>query len=141
MTRELSDDELTGLHTRGDCFVSLCRSEGWGLGAFDAAGYGNPVVTTGYGGHLDYLDGSPYLVRFDVVPVDDPAGAPSYVPDQHWSQPDLDHGAELLREVVAHRREAESQAERLSRDLLARYRPSAVAGLFRAAVETGGKGH
>ena len=140
VTRELSDDELAGLHTRGDCFVSLCRSEGWGLGAFDAAAYGNPVVTTGYGGHLDYLEGSPYLVRFDVVPVDDPAGSPSYVPDQHWAQPDLHHGAELLREVVAHRREARSHAESLSREVRERYRSAAVAATFRAAVESGDKG-
>src|ERR1019366_10116369 len=55
MTGELADDDLHALHIRGDCFVSLCRSEGWGLGAFDAAAYGNPVVTTGHGGHLEYL--------------------------------------------------------------------------------------
>jgi len=41
VTRELSDDDLRALHERGDCFVSLCRSEGWGLGAFDAAAFGN----------------------------------------------------------------------------------------------------
>lgn len=139
VTRELSDDEVAGLHIRGDCFVSLCRSEGWGLGAFDAAAYGNPVVTTGYGGHLDYLDGSPYLVRFEVVPVHDPAGFPSYVPDQHWAEPDLDHGAELLREVVAHPREATGRAESLSRELRFRYRPAAVAATFRAAVESHGE--
>ena len=57
VTRELSDDDVRALHERGDCFVSLCRSEGWGLGAFDAAASGHPVVTTGFGGHLDYLAG------------------------------------------------------------------------------------
>ena len=98
------------LHERGNCFVSLCRSEGWGLGAFDAAASGNPVVTTGFGGHLDYLAGTDYLVRFDLVPVDDPAGYPSYAPDQHWAEPDLDHGAELLRHVMAHRDEAAARA-------------------------------
>ena len=140
VTRELSNDEVAGLHLRGDCFVSLCRSEGWGLGAFDAAAYGNPVVTTGFGGHLDYLEGSPYLVRFDVVPVHDPAGVPSYVPDQHWAEPDVDHGAHLLREVGAHPREATAHAESLRGELLWRYRPAAVAATFQAAVEAGGQG-
>jgi hypothetical protein len=105
------------------------------LGAFDAAAHGNPVVTTGYGGHLDYLEGSPYLVRFDTVPVHDPAGYPTYAPNQHWAEPDLDHGAELLREVMAHRRQARAQAEALAGELLWRYRPAAVAAAFRAAVE------
>ncbi len=136
VTRDLSDDELGALHQRGDCFVSLCRSEGWGLGAFDAAAHGNPVVTTGYGGHLDYLEGSPHLVRFDVVPVQDPAGYPSYAPNQHWAEPDLDHGAELFREVMADPRRARAQAEALAGELRWRYRPAAVAAAFRAAVES-----
>jgi glycosyltransferase involved in cell wall biosynthesis len=136
VTRELSDDDVGALHRRGNCFVSLCRSEGWGLGAFDAAASGNPVVTTGFGGHLDYLAGSPYLVRFDLAPVHDPAGYPSYVPDQHWAEPDLDHGAELLRHVVAHRDDAAARAASLGRELRWRYRPAAVAATFRAAVES-----
>ncbi len=64
VTQELSEVELGGLHLRGDCFVSLCHSEGWGLGSFDAAAHGKPVVTTGFGGQLDYLAGSPLLVDY-----------------------------------------------------------------------------
>ncbi len=101
ITRRLSDGEIGRLHDDGDCFVSLCRSEGWGLGAFDAAAHGTPVVTTAFGGHLDYLAGSPHLVDFDLVAVEDPSGLPSYAPDQRWAEPDLDHGAAVLREVLA----------------------------------------
>jgi hypothetical protein len=136
VTRELSDDDLRALHERGNCFVSLCRSEGWGLGAFDAAAYGNPVVTTGFGGHLDYLAGSHYLVRFELVPVDDPAGYPSYAPDQQWAEPDLDHGAELLRQVMTHREEAAVRAAALARELRWRYRPQTIAADFRSVVES-----
>jgi len=124
------------LHRRGDFVVSLCRSEGWWLGAVDASAHGSPVVTTGYGGHLDYLEGSPHLVRFDVVPVQDPAGYPSYAPNQHWAEPDLDHGAELLREVMADPRRARARAEALAGELRWRYRPAAVAAAFRAAVDS-----
>ena len=134
VTQELSDGDVHGLHERGNCFVSLCRSEGWGLGAFDAAVSGNPVVTTGFGGHLDFLEGTPYLVNFELVPVHDPAGFPSYAPDQHWAEPDLDHGAELFRHVVAHRDDAFAHAESLGRELQERYRPDAVAAAMRAAV-------
>ncbi len=136
ITRELSDDDLRGLHERGNCFVSLCRSEGWGLGAFDAAVFGNPVVTTGFGGHLDYLSGSDLLVRFDLVSVDDPAGYPSYAPDQHWAEPDLDHGAEVLRRAMTHSDEAGARAAALARDLRWRYRPQAIADQFRSIVDS-----
>ena len=134
VTRQLSDDEVRALHVRGDCFVSLCRSEGWGLGAFDAAVCGNPVVTTGYGGHVDFLAGSPFLVRFDLLAVQDPAGYPSYAPDQRWAEPDVDDGAEMLRRVCSDRTGARSEAAARAEELRWRYRPEAVAGAFVAAV-------
>jgi glycosyltransferase involved in cell wall biosynthesis len=113
----------------------LCRGEGWGLGAFDAAAYGKPVVTTGFGGHLDYLADSPYLVGFELVPVRDPAGIPSYAPNQRWAEPDVDHGAMLLREVAANRDQASAWASAAAEQIVSRYRPSAIAAAFRSAVE------
>lgn len=138
VTRPLPEAAIAALHRRGDCFVSLCRSEGWGLGAFDAAAYGNPVVTTGFGGHLDYLGGSPYLVDHRLVAVDDPRGRPSYTPDQRWAEPDVDHGAAMLRAVVADRDLAAARAGALAREIRERYGPAAVAAAFRAAVGSAG---
>jgi short subunit fatty acids transporter len=40
----LTDGEMLALHEVGDCFISLARAEGWGLGAFEAASLGNPVL-------------------------------------------------------------------------------------------------
>jgi glycosyltransferase involved in cell wall biosynthesis len=135
VTGTMTDRDVGALHRRGDCFVSLCRSEGWGLGAFDAAAYGNPVVTTGFGGHLDYLGGTPYLVDFDLVSVHDPSGFPSYAPDQRWAEPEVDHGAALLRYILAHRKEAAEVAAATAREIAWRYRPAAIATAMRAAVD------
>ena len=135
VTRSLTHDEIAALHRRGDCYVSLARGEGWGLGAFDAAAHGNPVVTTGYGGQLDYLAGSPHLVRFARIAVDDPAGRPSYAPDQRWAEPDLDHATALLREVAADPRRAAASAAPRAADIRRRYSAAAVATRFREAVE------
>ncbi|MCH7663866.1 MAG: glycosyltransferase [Chloroflexi bacterium] len=49
ITKHLSNEEIHDLHIQGDCYVSLCHAEGWGLGAYDAASFGNPVIMTGYG--------------------------------------------------------------------------------------------
>ena len=130
-----ADREIEELHAGGDCFVSLCRGEGWGLGAFDAAAHGNPVVITGFGGQLDYLAGSPYLVDFELVPVVDPMGFPSYAPDQRWAEPDLDHAAALLRAVAGGPEQATEGAGLLGEEIRHRYRPAAIADAFRAAVD------
>jgi glycosyltransferase involved in cell wall biosynthesis len=135
ITRTVADDEIAALHHRGDCYVSLCRSEGWGLGAFDAAAYGKPVVMTGFGGQLDYLEGSPYLVGFELVPVYDPATLMKQNPDQRWADPDIDHAAALLRQIAADPRDAAASAQSRAGKIRDRYRPEAVAEIFRAAVD------
>jgi glycosyltransferase involved in cell wall biosynthesis len=135
VTRALTSREVSALHRRGDCYVSLARGEGWGLGAFDAAAHGNPVVTTGFGGQLDYLAGSPHLVRFELVPVQDPVGFPSYAPNQRWAEPDVEHAARLLREVAADPHRVTMRAQPIAAEINRRYSPLVVAGAFRRAVE------
>ena len=136
VTAQLSERDVAALHQRGDCFVSLARGEGWGLGAFDAAAYGNPVVTTGFGGQLDFLGDSPTLVRFDLVPVHDPAGQSSYGSYQSWAEPDLDHAASLLQTVAGAPEPAREFAAARGEEIRRTYSPAAVASAFRAAVES-----
>jgi len=96
-----SQDRIDGLHQRGNCYLTLARGEGWGIGAFDATAYGNPVIATGWGGFLEYLTADDaYLVDHRVVPVHHQAFA-SYSPDQHWAEADTEHAVELLRAVAA----------------------------------------
>jgi glycosyltransferase involved in cell wall biosynthesis len=135
ITGAFSDGDIADLHRRGDCYVSLCRAEGWGLGAFDAAANAKPVVMTGFGGQLDFLGESPYLVNFELVPAEDPVSFPSYAPDQRWAEPDLEHGEAILREVFAHRERATALAGSLAVDIRERYSPAAVAEAFHSAVE------
>ena len=134
ITRSLTDDEIAAIHRRGDCYVSLARGEGWGLGAFDAAAAGNPVITTGYGGQLDYLGDSPQLVRFDLVPVDDPTGFPSYAPYQRWAEPDVDHATALIRRFASDPRAASAEAQERGPRMQRQYAPEAIADGWREAM-------
>lgn len=98
----LSDGEMMALHELGDCFVSLARAEGWGLGAFEAARLGTPIVTTGWGGQLDYLDpAKTHLVDYTMVPVHEPTWSAGYKPSDRWAEPDVAQAASMLREIHA----------------------------------------
>ena len=135
VTREMSDAEIRGLERRGDCFVSLCRSEGWGLPSFDAATRGTPVVMTGFGGQLEYLDNaSAFLVDYDLTAVDDPAGGESYTPDQSWAEPDVEHASALLRQVYDDPLAARARGALAGRRIVERYSPERVASSFLAAL-------
>jgi glycosyltransferase involved in cell wall biosynthesis len=135
ITRELTDAEIAALHDRGDCYVSLCRGEGFGLGAFDAATQGKPVVMTGFGGQLEFLAGSPYLVDFELVPVSYHPSFASYTPDQRWAEADLDHAAALLREIASGRELAAERARSMARDIRARFGPAQITQAFVSVVE------
>ncbi len=132
ITDHLTDSDLHGLHARGDCYVSLTRAEGWGLGAYEAALAGKPVIITGHGGQLDFLPSPPsYHVDFRTVPYRNPQDPDGERMGALWAEPDLADGARLMREVFsapaeARRRGAELQsfvqehfrAERITEDLL-----------------------
>jgi glycosyltransferase involved in cell wall biosynthesis len=138
MHDDWSDARIAGLHTRGDCYISLSRGEGWGLGAFDACAYGNPVVATGWGGPLAYLDReAAWLVDYDLVPVEHETPR-SYSPDQRWAQPDVEQAAAFLREIAGDLRRARQRCAPLQDRVRREYAPPVVAHQLLAAVDVDG---
>jgi hypothetical protein len=121
---EMSGRGVDALHRIGDAYVSTTHGEGFGLGAFDAATLGRPVLMTGWGGHRDFLgDDSewpgalPY--RLTSVPPF-PPDAPSYWRTQHWASVGVDAVASALGAFIAdprpHCRAAARIAERIAND-------------------------
>ena len=84
-----------------DCYVSLHRSEGFGLTLAEAMALGKPVVATGYSGNLDFMtEQNSYLVPYTVGHV--PVAHDPYPHGARWAEPDLAVAARLLREVADH---------------------------------------
>ena len=94
----LSREEMFGLQNTIDCYVSLHRSEGFGLGMAECMYLGKPVIATGYSGNLDFMDrDNSLLVDYKMIPLRD--GDYPYWQGQHWADPDVDHAARLMRQV------------------------------------------
>jgi len=73
---DMTDEEMHTLqtHPKISALLSLAHGEGFGLPIFEAAYSGNPVVATGWSGHLDFLvdekgKSNFYNVSFDMAPV------------------------------------------------------------------------
>jgi glycosyltransferase involved in cell wall biosynthesis/SAM-dependent methyltransferase len=82
-----------------DCYVSLHRSEGLGLGMLEAMAQGRPVIGTGYSGNLEFMSSeNSYLVPYELVHV--PPGCDPYPVDASWAEPDLDVAAAMMRDVL-----------------------------------------
>ena len=97
----LTNQEVVAIHSFCDCYVSLNKAEGFGLTIFDAFNYNKKVITTGYGGQVDFL-GSDYkgLVDYKIDKVQEMESFNSaYSNDQEWAYPDLDHAYELMIKI------------------------------------------
>jgi len=58
----MSDDEIHGLHKRGDAYVCSSRAEGWGIPVFDALAHGTTVISHKHGGLADFVSEENSLV-------------------------------------------------------------------------------
>ncbi|MEN3369784.1 MAG: hypothetical protein V7609_1927 [Verrucomicrobiota bacterium] len=95
MTRE----EVDALFTVSDSFVSLHRSEGFGLGPAEAMILGKPVILTNWSGNTDYMTPTNSIgIDYQLVPVGKQLGP--YEATQLWADPDLEQAAFWMKRLV-----------------------------------------
>ncbi len=112
----LDRSEITALTAISDAYVSLHRSEGFGLTLAEAMLLGKPVVATPYSGNADFFDlNNGFPVRYELVELAEDAGP--YPAGTRWAEPDVGHAAELMRRVYERREEDRPLLERARRDV------------------------
>jgi glycosyltransferase involved in cell wall biosynthesis len=94
-----------------DCFVSLHRSEGYGLNIAAAMAAGKPAIATGYSGNMTFTSPDyPFLVPYELDLVGE--NAHPYDPKATWAQPDLAAAANLMRMIFDNYSQALQYAEK-----------------------------
>lgn len=94
----LEHDSVICLMTACDCFVSLHRSEGFGLVIAEAIMLKKPVIATDYGASTELVTiETGYPVNFHMVPVAE--NAYPFADGANWADPDLSHAAQLMQKV------------------------------------------
>lgn len=127
--RYLAADERNSLMAACDCYVSLHRSEGFGLTMAEAMSYGKPVVATGYSGNLEFMDeANSYLVPYHLAPIRPDWWA--YAPGAEWADPDIDAAAALLRRIHDDPREAQARGALAKAQLAERFSLERTAGFI-----------
>ena len=103
-----------------DCYVSLHRSEGFGLTIAEAMGLEKPVIATAYSGNLDFMTPeNSYLVNYVKTQVGKECDP--YPQSSAWAEPDLDQAAHLMRRVYEAREEAARKARQARQDILTKH--------------------
>ncbi len=132
--RSLTAPELQGLMAACDCYVSLHRSEGFGLTIAEAMAIGKPVIATGYSGNLDFMSSeNSYLVDYALGRVG--ADCEIYPPEGEWAEPSVEHAAELMRRVWEQPREAVERGAQASADIARELSPAVTGERMRERLE------
>jgi len=83
-----------------DAYVSLHRSEGFGLTLGEAMYYGIPVITTAYSGNMDFCNQfNSYLVDYDLVQVGE--DRLRYKSTDLWAEPKIDSAVKAFIKVYS----------------------------------------
>lgn len=105
-----------GLIDMADCFVSLHRSEGFGLGLAEAMLMGKPVIATGYSGNLDFMSpDNSLLVGYELTEIKE--DRPIYSRGNFWAEPSIEQAAAFMRQVYEHPGEAQTRAQRVQPEI------------------------
>lgn len=94
----LSRNYINNLLQLCDCYVSLHRSEGYGLPLAEAMYLGKSVIATNWSGNVDFMNKeNSCLVDYELKKIGTHYGP--YHADQFWAEPDIDHGAYWMKKV------------------------------------------
>ena len=125
--------EKNAMMAGSDCYVSLHRSEGFGLTLAEAMWFGKPAIATAYGGNLEFMTPeNSRLVNYTMVPVGEETAAATYgtaryPADAVWADPDVASAADAMRWAFENRQEAAEMGRRGARDIRRTHSPE-VAG-------------
>jgi glycosyltransferase involved in cell wall biosynthesis/GT2 family glycosyltransferase len=120
----VTSDDYFSMLDACDCYVSLHRSEGFGLTVAEAMALGKPVISTAYSATLEFANESnSFPVPARIVEVGD--DAPPYPPQSRWADPDVSAAAKQMVRVYTDRGAAAAVGARARADMEALYGPLA----------------
>ena len=100
VNKSLKDKEYAALQELSNIYVSLHRSEGYGLNIAEMIKRGKYVVTTGFSGNVDFCDSEKsYLVKYKLVRVKS-EDYPYSENGQYWAEPDVNDAAIKISEII-----------------------------------------
>jgi glycosyltransferase involved in cell wall biosynthesis len=107
ITDTLPHSDVLSLYASCDIYVSMHRSEGYGLGMYEAMQLGKPVIATGWSGNMAFMDHtSACLTSYHLVPVPVWRGGVAYISRGYrrpvqWAEPKVDDAAKWLARLAS----------------------------------------
>jgi glycosyltransferase involved in cell wall biosynthesis len=134
ISETLSRTNVYALEAACDCFVSLHRSEGFGLAVAECMYLGKPVISTNWSATSEYLDHeNGYPVRCELVELKENHGP--YTKGSSWAEPDTGHAAELMQRIVSDPAGAARIGAAARRTMEERFSPAVIGARYKRRLE------
>jgi len=131
----LLKSDVNALVSLCDCYVSLHRSEGFGLPLAEAMFLKKPVIATGYSGNMEFMDvNNSLLVKHRLIEIEADWGP--YKKGNVWADPDIIHAAQQMRLVYENRALATAIGERAAQDIRAKLGSEVIGNKIRERIVT-----
>lgn len=134
LTETLSRADITALEAACDVFVSLHRSEGYGLAVAECMALGKPVISTDWSATAEFVtaeNGCP--VRAKLVTLEQNHGP--YAKGATWADPDPVHAAEYMRTLFEDRALAHRLGAAARKSIEAKFAPAVIGARYRKRLE------
>lgn len=100
INRQIDAAKIEALQWACDVFVSLHRSEGFGLWIAECMAKEKACIVTNYSGSVDFANASNSMpIGFSMIPVK--RGEYPYGPGRWWADPDFDEAVDAFRVLAA----------------------------------------
>lgn len=117
-----------------DCYVSLHRSEGFGLTMAEAMFLNKPVIATGYSGNTEFMDfQNSFLVNYKKVQANE--NLINYDKNTIWSEPDVSHASKLMKYVFENQDVIKPIALRGHQNIIDNFSIKSIGELIKNRVE------
>lgn len=138
---DMAPGEIAALIKHSDVYVSLHRSEGFGLGMAEAMYFARPVIGTANSGNMDFMNAAnSCLVSYRSMVVhrnelmDNPTAMTLYQPGNLWVDPDVHEAARLMRWLFEHPDERARLGARAAADIREGFSSAAAGRAMRARL-------
>lgn len=131
--RVMERADVTSLIKACDCFVSLHRAEGFGLGPAEAMSLAKPAIITNWSGSVDYMTADNSIaIDYELVPLGQDYGP--YKAHQHWAEPDLEQASYWMKKLAHDPALGHRLGARARQTITSVYSPHSVGKLIRARL-------
>ena len=134
ISETLARTDIYALEAACDCFVSLHRSEGFGLAIAESMYLGKPVISTDWSASAEFVtDRNGCPVQAKLVTLEKNVGP--YAKGQTWANPDVEHAAWWMRRLVAEPELREQLGAKARATIEERFAPAVIGARYRRRLE------